>query len=1434
MVNMFKWFIYLQICGFFIISTILLCHFILAIFFKIKSKYIKKGKIGSFQIVGLKKSFFGESLRQIEIVFLIFYPFTFHISVVAVMFYRSYTQTFESSLNWQEAVKIYAGSLLTIIFCIIFLKSLKVKYGSFEQIFLMPADLSDCKYVSVSFPGSYRFSNNNIWYKLLGNYYIHILEQFPVTKLCRINVKNEPINFFGTMTNKYFEYYREKYWWYEDEFVWSREILSRKAAENFPEENSNFLKERDQVIESFGNHEKEKILELVGTNSLGSHPVSLWKLIFSEFTSVLNIIRIMTLLDALFYSFIVWPLCWSVITFYTITWSIIKARRNYIETEKLLTQHDWDVYRYLTGPCKPHSCSRTGSSFIFSRELFPGTVIFIDKAMRIPADLLLLNGNVVVDESCLTGEATPQCKTGETQLVPSEFSSACGRPSNSRHLYAGSKVLEVSSTGVALAMVTRTGSATLSGAFISCHSNAHPVYGFAEGLSPLLTSKSKDDFTSESILSLVSCCDINKNIRENWNFSPEPLWILCLIYGAFIALTDSYALSFEIGSIFFIVSTVIYVIPFWSTSSMSLYLNNSIEYLNREHILTTNPKKLNQLRLIDTICFDKTGTLTAPIFSISNVHIYPFRNNTRDHLMQLAMASCNNLIFEKAGSFQLAGNNSNYPSGSKLEQCLYNYSGFCGYKVFTFSSERLFIIPKCNRKAFLDRVIELESYFISNHETSFDIQQLDHVYPRNSLEYISAVCDAIEVTKRYPFDETLRSQSVAVKKYSIESEFSSELYCIHSTSMVFMKGAAEKIVELTTNSDDCNDETNFRDWSNDILKNQVAGSYILGYCYKVVSDQANSRNKTPSYQHLSSSFIPLGLAQLKSPIRSEAAFVVKLLSNGNFHCPIITGDNINSAIVVAKEVGIISNRFVSCYIDLDQNLVWEIEHSKRKIKFPLNNKNKIRFVSGIVPPKIVQDKFQIALSSDAFKLFIKIINLEIYAGCKPKTSDELNELTIFSKIISNTVIFARFTPELKSIAVELLERLGMTVLMVGDGPNDVIALQKANSGLLLTETIKYNGLVAPFISTIFPYGLHSVCRLIIESRGVVFALVSMYQHIVLLGIFFVTCKTFLLWQSQAMIPAMAWLFIDIFCTLLPLLLFSLSRPKEYQIENLNTAGNYPLYNINPSNSLPETYDSDCSDIKTKSLDNYGIDMNSDKHMLFAGNESPSMTNNEQIYNIKNYVGCHIFYTTSFLSLIISLLGFVVISNRLVHFVLPKHGIERCFKYNLTIPVYLWHVRQDNIEAASSWCYISFQLVNQVWPIWLRSSSLTPMKTNIILILWNITMNLFILFCIWMEPSRLGCILRINCDDQTSRSLPDNWIKLSSPFYGQYNNNIFPRSWRIELTFWCFFFFILNIIVSLLSKTMIFKFEGCEQNKASNLSKTTSTRTESSLNENIEM
>jgi manganese-transporting P-type ATPase len=53
------------------------------------------------------------------------------------------------------------------------------------------------------------------------------------------------------------------------------------------------------------------------------------------------------------------------------------------------------------------------------------------------------------------------------------------------------------------------------------------------------------------------------------------------------------------------------------------------------------------------------------------------------------------------------------------------------------------------------------------------------------------------------------------------------------------------------------------------------------------------------------------------------------------------------------------------------------------------------------------------------------------------------------KILSNFKVFARTSPQQKEIIVLALKQAGKSVLMCGDGTNDVGALKKADLGIAL-------------------------------------------------------------------------------------------------------------------------------------------------------------------------------------------------------------------------------------------------------------------------------------------------------------------------------------------------------------------------------------------------
>lgn len=62
-----------------------------------------------------------------------------------------------------------------------------------------------------------------------------------------------------------------------------------------------------------------------------------------------------------------------------------------------------------------------------------------------------------------------------------------------------------------------------------------------------------------------------------------------------------------------------------------------------------------------------------------------------------------------------------------------------------------------------------------------------------------------------------------------------------------------------------------------------------------------------------------------------------------------------------------------------------------------------------------------------------------------KDSEDIN------KIVMNTVIFGRVSPEQKALIVDILKKHGRTVGMTGDGINDLISLKKANCSIALSN-----------------------------------------------------------------------------------------------------------------------------------------------------------------------------------------------------------------------------------------------------------------------------------------------------------------------------------------------------------------------------------------------
>ena len=114
-------------------------------------------------------------------------------------------------------------------------------------------------------------------------------------------------------------------------------------------------------------------------------------------------------------------------------------------------------HQSLTG----HDIHTTTGQERNSADLVPGDVVNLSNSALafVPADMFLLSGDAILNESMLTGESVPVSKT------PAKDEDIMGwknnKPENSKvFLYAGTRVVRVRggfSAGPALGLVARTG-----------------------------------------------------------------------------------------------------------------------------------------------------------------------------------------------------------------------------------------------------------------------------------------------------------------------------------------------------------------------------------------------------------------------------------------------------------------------------------------------------------------------------------------------------------------------------------------------------------------------------------------------------------------------------------------------------------------------------------------------------------------------------------------------------------------------------------------------------------------------------------------------------------------------------------------------------------------------------------------------------------------
>ncbi|NXN80616.1 AT132 ATPase, partial [Bombycilla garrulus] len=298
----------------------------------------------------------------------------------------------------------------------------------------------------------------------------------------------------------------------------------------------------------------------------------------------------------------------------------------------------------------------------------------------------------------------------------------------------------------------------------------------------------------------------------------------------------------------------------------------------------------------------------------------------------------------------------------------------------------------------------------------------------------------VGILRRFPFSSSLQRMSVLVK---LPGEASAHAY---------VKGAPEMVASL------CRKETVPPDFSQMLRHYTTDGFRVLALACKALGTVATFEEALQlPRDSVESGLNFLGFLVMKNVLKPESAPVIQLLRSANIRPVMVTGDNMLTAMNVARGCRMVEPREGVIFVtasppghDKPAALKFVLaEHSQGEEQPETRD-------SSSLPPR----HCHLALSGKSFQVVC-----EHFADLLPR-------------ILLRATVFARMLPEQKTQLVCSLQELSYCVGMCGDGANDCGALRAADVGISLSEAEA--SVASPFTSRVAT--IECVPRVIREGR----------------------------------------------------------------------------------------------------------------------------------------------------------------------------------------------------------------------------------------------------------------------------------------------------------------------------------------------------------------
>ena len=437
---------------------------------------------------------------------------------------------------------------------------------------------------------------------------------------------------------------------------------------------------------------------------------------------------------------------------------------------------------------------------IASRELVVGDVMEItaDSESPLSVDCVILNGDVVVDESSLTGEALPV-----TKFAVKNDNLSFGQSSNKKNcLFAGTMVLETqkeNSGDQVLGLVLSTGGSTEKGKLV--RDILYPVpfsFVFNEHL--------------KIIFPILICWGVTM-----------------------LVLSIAMLKAADVGSWFYGMFGISQVLSPILPAVLIIGQSVSSERLRAKGIMCVDLNRITLAGKVKVFCFDKTGTLTKEGLEFMGVH-----ESTKKKFGQVT------------NEFSLFST----PLQMAMQTC-HSVSLAQGAPVGNF--------------------VDIEMFKSSRARIDGNSNLLIHS-PLSS--------GPLRIIKRYEFNHSHAYMS-SICQDSVTNQ-------IH----VFVKGSYEKVLGLV------NPASVPEDYLEVAKAHSAKGYYVLAVATRKLSMTAEQAVGFKR-DELEEGVEFIGLLLFRNELKPDTARALELLREGGCRNVMITGDNANTAVFVAKTCGML-------------------------------------------------------------------------------------------------------------------------------------------------------------------------------------------------------------------------------------------------------------------------------------------------------------------------------------------------------------------------------------------------------------------------------------------------------------------------------------------------------------------------------------------------